>query len=471
MLGLFGTLNLGTRSLQTQRAGVEVAGQNLANVNNPSYARQRVIVSPSVTINSSFGPQGTGADAIAIQQIRNTFVDSQISAETSVAGYLEAQQTALEYAQSGLGDSIETAAAGTTAETAVGTGISGEISDLFAAFQSVAASPSSVTERQLLISRAQTFTGHMNAASGRITELKGSLNTSLGNDVTAANKLLSEIADLNDRVRNAENVSGGVANDLRDMRQEKIEELSKLVKVDASTQPNGEVNLSVNGQSLVAGKTVQDTLETYDAGSGQMMVRTAGSATPLALGGGHMQGLIDVRDGALTDLQKNLDDLASAFIGEVNAVHATGYGLDGNTGLDFFTGTNAATIGVNATLAGDPRMIQISGVAGSAGDNTVGLALADLSQKKMAGLSNLTVSQDYSATVAYLGQALDSVNSKIADQQVVQKLLLGQRDSVSGVSIDEEMTDMMKYQKAFEASAKLITTVDDMLDTLVNMKR
>jgi flagellar hook-associated protein 1 FlgK len=126
---------------------------------------------------------------------------------------------------------------------------------------------------------------------------------------------------------------------------------------------------------------------------------------------------------------------------------------------------------VNAALTGNPALVQISGVAGNVGDNSVGLALGQLAEQQNAALGNQSFSQKYGAIVADLGQSLASANGKMADHDIVQQMLLRQRDSISGVSIDEEMTDLMKFQKAFEASAKLISTVDEMLETLMNMKR
>lgn len=464
MLGLFGVLNLGTRSLATQRAGVETAGQNLANVNNPAYARQRLAIETSPSLASEFGPQGTGADAVAVRQIRSALVDGQINAEMSVGGSLEAQQTALEYAQASLGEVL-------SASGEAQTGLSAGLNTLFAAYQSVATSPASLTERQLLVSKAQDFANHLNQTSQRLTDLNGSLNSSLTTDVAGANQLLTEIADLNDRIVNTEGAANGVANDLRDLRQSKLEELSKLVKVEPVEAPNGALNISVNGTALVAGNGVLDTLQTYDAGGGQLLVRTATGGTPLTLAGGHMQGLIEVRDGALATLRGQLDTLAETLISEVNTVHGGGFALNGATGAAFFTGTDAASMQVNSALVTNPSLVQISGTAGNAGDNRTGLALARLAEQRLPALNNQTFSQSYGGTVAQLAQALASANRQAGDQQAVATMLAQQRASVSGVSIDEEMTDLMKYQTAFQASAKLITVVDEMLDTLIGMKR
>jgi flagellar hook-associated protein 1 FlgK len=118
-----------------------------------------------------------------------------------------------------------------------------------------------------------------------------------------------------------------------------------------------------------------------------------------------------------------------------------------------------------------PTLLQASGVSGTVGNNEVALALAQLAEKKHTGLTNQTFSEFYGQAVSGLGQALASTNTALSDQDAVEGMLLRQRDAVSGVSLDEEMTDLVKFQRAFEASAKLIATIDDMLSTVVNMKR
>jgi flagellar hook-associated protein 1 FlgK len=184
-----------------------------------------------------------------------------------------------------------------------------------------------------------------------------------------------------------------------------------------------------------------------------------------------MQGTIDARDTDLAGLRSSLDTLAGALITQVNAIHSGGFSLTGTTGADFFTGTNALDIAVNTGLENDPSLIQASGVSGAVGDNTVAVALAQLADQKNAGLGNQTFLENYGKTVGALGQALNSTNTQLANQEIVEGMLLRQRDSVSGVSLDEEMTDLIKFQRAFEASAKLITTIDEMLETVLSLKR
>ena len=474
MLGLFGTLNLAKRSLQTQQQGIEVTGHNLANVNNPAYARQRVTIQTSSTVPTQIGPQGDGADVMAIQQLRSTLVDRQLQTEVSVTAFLESRQTALQYAQANLGQQIDSKSGGpegTAAAGGVTGGVAQGLSDLFAGFQGVANSPTSSDQRQSLVVKAQALAGQFNQVDQRLSDLRSDLNDSLQTDIGSANKLMDQIARLNDGIATSENGSNGVANDLRDERQQKVEELAKLVNIETVAGDNGSLDVSIGGVSLIAGKQVVDNLETYDAGGGQLLVRTRTAQTPLTLTSGSAQGTIDARDGAVASLRSSLDRVASLLITEVNQVHTSGFGLTGSTGADFFTGNNAATIKVNSSLLNNPALIQAAGVAGAVGDNQVANKLAALANQQLSGLSNQTFSASYGQLVASLGEKLSATNDDLGTQNAVQGLLMRQRDSVSGVSLDEEMTELTKFQKAFTASARIVTTIDEMFDTVLSLKR
>lgn len=461
---------MGARSLQVQQQGIEVAGHNLANVNNPAYARQRVNLATSITIPTPIGPMGTGVVAVSIQQLRNVLLDTQITGETSVRGYLEAAEKALQLGQAVLGQRIDRQATGTQG---VGSqnGVAERLSDLFAAFQGLSTQPTSLSQRQNVLAAAENLAADLRQIDSQLGTLGRSLDDSLQADVTTVNQLLGEIANYNKQIISVESGGQVTANDLRDSRQQRIEELARLVNIQTATQSNGAVDISISGTTVVSGVTVDDTLSLYDAGGGQMLVQTATGAVPLALTGGSLQGTIEARDGALQTMRNDLNSLASTLISEVNALHRAGYSLTGTTGADFYTGTGAADIAVNAALVGAPALLQASGTSGAVGDNAVALALAQLASQKHAGLSNQTFSESYSRTVAAFGQAIASTNSALSDQDAVESMLLRQRDAISGVSLDEEMTDLMKFQKAFDASAKLIATVDEMLDTVLNMKR
>lgn len=476
MLGLFGTLGLGTRALSVQRQGIETAGHNLANVNNPAYTRQRIQVRSSNPLPTVAGPVGTGVEVTAIQQIRDALLETRIANEGSVTGYWAAQQKSLQYGQAALGQEIDrqaTGAEGAAAANATGSplGLAESMQDLFDGFHSIATNPSSVAERQVLMQKAQSLATKFNLTDERLGQLHTQLDAQLADDVTDANDLLAAIAALNDDIGNAEVGGYGVANDLRDLRQEKINALAQLVRLDTTEDATGSVSVTISGTTFVSGNQRTDTLALYDAGGGQMLLRAATSGTALALTSGSIQGTIVARDGALTTMRTDLNSLAALFITQVNAVHSTGFSLTGSTGAAFFTGTGASNLALNTALAGNPSLFQAAGVTGATGDNQTALALGQLAQTKHASLNNQTFQQHYGQTVSALGQSLATANEQASDQSAITRLLQTQRASVSSVSLDEEMADLVKFQKAFAASAKLITTVDELLETVVNLKR
>jgi flagellar hook-associated protein 1 FlgK len=291
----------------------------------------------------------------------------------------------------------------------------------------------------------------------------------LSGNVTSANQLLTQIATLNGQITTAQQ-SGGNANDLSDEREQDLENLSQFTNITTSTNANGAVNVTIGGQALVTGNTVSDTLQTYDPGNGNLLVKTATGGVDLTLTGGSMQGTIDARDGTLATLQNSVNTLANQLITQVNSVSGAGYGLTGSTGNNFFSGTDAGTITVNPALANDPSLVQASASATTPGDNTIALQLAQLGTTAQAGLNNQTFNGSYDASVAGFGTALQNANTQVSNQTAVTNMLSTQRGSISGVNIDQELTNMMTYQQAYQASAQLVTTVNTMLTDTLAMK-
>ena len=476
MLGLFGALSLGTRALAAQRQGVEVAGHNLANVNNSAYARQRVSIQSTASSDGFTDPVGSGAEVVAIRQIRDQILDGQVIAEGGVSGSLEAQQRALKTAQSLLGQSIDrgnTGAGGTSAADGVGGGqqLAAGLTDFFNSFASLAAQPASMPEREITLRRAAALAAQFPALDNRLSTLGTQLDESLDTDLKSANALLSDIARLNGQISRTEAVSGGSANDLRDQRQAKLESLSEVIGFDSIESSDGSVGIVVGGVSLVTSDVREKTLETFTNSDGDRMIRASGTTDALVITSGRVHGTLDARDGGLKNLRSGINDLAKSLIDEVNALHTAGFALDGSTGRAFFLGSSAADIRVNQALLDNPSSLQVSGSATARGDNRVAKALSQLGNQPIAALDGQTLGNAYNRIVGRLGEDLSSVNQQLADQKVVAELLKGQRDSVSGVSIDEEMADLTRFQRGYQASAKLINTIDELMDTTLSLKR
>jgi flagellar hook-associated protein 1 FlgK len=473
MIGLFGALSLGQRALQTQQQGIEVAGRNLANVHNPAYARQRLQVQSLAAASDSVSSLGGGVDVATISHVRDQFLDRHLQVEAGVTGFLKARQQALEYAQASLGQTIARPAEGAedAAAAAGQTGLAAALADLFDAFQGLSAKPGDATERFQLLQKAQDLAGRFRQTDQRLEALRVSLDDGLSDGVTAANQLLQAIAQLNREIALAEGGGQTTANDLRDARQAKLEALGELVKVDAVARDDGAVDIALGGVSFVVGGELRNTFETYDPGDARRLLRGRDGEIPLTLTGGRLLGTLTARDEDVRTLRASLDQLAGLLISEVNAVHRGGFGLDGTTGAEFFTGSGAGDMQVNSALVADPVKVQAAGAAGARGDNRVALALAQLASKGLTALGGMTFSQDYDRLVAEVGETLAGVKAQMADQQPLTEMLQRRREAVGGVSLDEEMTELVKYQRAYQASARLISTIDQMFDEVMSLKR
>ena len=462
MLGLFGTLDMASRSLSAQQEASAVAGQNMANVNNPAYARESVVIQTAPPLDTPAGEEGTGANAVSITEVRDSLLDQQIQSENSATGSYAAQQTALQDAESYLGEQITN----TSNSAGSANGLAAKLNTLFNSFSSLttsAGNPGSVVQS------AQEVATQFNQDSSSLQQINANLNSSIQKDVNASNQDLTDIAALNQQIMVAQG-GGGTANDLVDERQQKIEDLAGKLNITTAAQSNGSINISIGNVAMVSGGSTVDSLQTYDAGGGQLGVEDSVGATPLAVTGGSIGGNMTVRDGALATLQSGLDTLASQLITQVNTIYSAGYNSSGATGQNFFTGSNSGNIAVNSALVADPSQFQTSSTAGAGGDTGIALALAQLGTQPNAALGNQSISGNYAQIVSNLGTAINSATDQLNTSQAISASMTNQRSSESGVSIDTEMTNLMQFQKAYEASAQLVTTVNQMMETLISMK-
>lgn len=466
MSGLYASLNNSVKALTAQSRAIEVTGKNLANVNNASYARQRVIFGDRGTVVTATGSESLGLEALGVQQLRDSLADRQLMREIALRSSFESEQSAYQRAQAGLGQSIDRSTAAGAADGVGGNGLSAAIDDFFNAFQSFAARPTDTGERQTLLQKSAILTDSFQFADARIAQVQTDLNAEIANDVEEVNRLLSTIADLNAQIGRFEVNLPGSAVDLRDQRQAKLEELSAKLPVEVRDIPGGQVQVfakEADGTEipLVDRATVQGSV----AFDGNQI--TAGtSATAVALGGGSLKGSLTARDGAIQTLRNDLDQLARQFVTAVNGA----YNPTGATG-DFFvaSGTSAGTISLMSGLSATTLK---ASDGGAAGDNSIALAVAQLATRQFstAGGDHIdgTFSGHFSKTVSKIGQALSGANSRVDDQGNIERLVRSQRDSLSGVSLDEEMANLMMYQKAFQASSRVFSLIDDLLDTVIN---
>jgi flagellar hook-associated protein 1 FlgK len=464
-------MEMARNAMQTARQGAEIAGNNLANASNPIYARQRVKIVSAVAIPTDKGPQGSGAEVGRIEQVRDYAIDKQLVVEKSVTAFLEAKQRGLQMAETSLGQTLDRQSinAGDAYSTF---GVSEGLTDLFNSFQSLSVTPTSTAERQTTLYNAQKLSDKFRSVDRRLEDLRESLNKEIKVDIVNANANLEQLAYLASSIGNTELVEGA-ANEVRDVMQFTLENLSQYVNLTTTTNEDGKMSVFIAGEEFITDNVLTDIMKVVTNADGYHSAASAGNGTALNLSSGKIAGAIAARDGATVNMRSSLNTLAAELITQVNTLHNTGYDLSGNNDntLNFFTGTGAADISVNSTLKDDPRKLQMSAAADEVGDNTVARSLANLNQSDYNNLNAMGFTEHYGNTVSSFGQELSLVNVQLNDQRMVQNMLQKQRDSVQGVSIDEEVANLVIFQRAFQASARLITTMNTLMGDVINMQR
>ena len=467
MSGLIGNLLSAAKSLTAQQAGVETAGRNLANVNNPAYSRQRVSLGDHVIVDTALGPMGSGVEVLGIKQIRDQFLDVAVTREGSQTGLLQAQQSGLERAESALGEHVDRSGDSASISTASSstTGIGAGLNEFFNAFDELAANPMDAGAKQVLLQKADILANKFNVTDQRLSALQDDLTeeTRVGTD--KVNSLLTQVADLNAEIHKFEIQRPESALDLRDQRQSRLEELSKYIDFSTRQIPGGHGQIQVVAKDTTGGDVMLVDKAAVTGGISFDGVQISGGApaTPLGLQGGVLKGQLLVRDGAIQQLRDDIKRTADQLATGVNAAYSA-------TGANFFQVPPASGL-----LALDPALnfnTLKASATGDAGANEVALAVADVGRKTYStgggAAIDGTLGSFFTKTVSGLGEALNGIDTKLGNQELVERMTITNRDSVSAVSMDEEMADLMKFQRSYQASARVVRVIDEMLDGLIN---
>lgn len=475
MGNIFGDLSNATKALNAHRFGVTTAGNNISNVNNPEYSRQRAILGDRGTLQTLEGPRGLGVEVVGFSQTRDAVLDKELLRETSLNSSLTAKAAALGKAEASTGQEISRSGDSAFVDSASGSssgGLAEVLSDFFNSFHALSANPSSDAEREALMQQADILTKNMNVTSERFDDLSDDLTFQVETDLSEANALIASISELNTEIARAEASHAGQALDLRDQRQARLEDLSKIIEIKTEniSESGGQIRVTIpaaDGSGTVdlveRGRYKKISFDNSIENSPKFTINDD-SDTQIQIKGGSIHGALEARDEDLLDFTKQLDQLAESLVTEVNAVYNNGV-----VGDNFFEAgqITAATISIDVDLT-TATLRTTNDANQHGGDNTLVLAIAELDEKSVTALGDRTFGSYYRATISDLAESVATVDSRLDDEQVVFDLLKQQRDSVSGVSIDEEMTDMMRFQRAYEATGKLIRTIDEMLDVIIN---
>jgi len=288
--------------------------------------------------------------------------------------------------------------------------------------------------------------------------------------VTKINRLGENIAELNRQIARSE-LGGNKANDLRDRRDQLIDELSQYADVRTIEMKNGVERVFLGSMELVE-QSSYNPLATVTVGAGDQTLTTVvwqGGQVPVTVGGGELAGLLEARDELLPQYRSQLDELAASFVQQVNTLHRTGYGLDGATGRDFFmsTGTTADDIALSSDVQNDLNRIGAS-LSGGPGDNAVALSIANLQKGLTMNAGTSTFNDFYAKIVGTVGVRSSEANDAKTNAELVLQQIEFSRQSVQGVSLDEETISLIKAQQAYSAAAKVVATIDSAINTLIN---
>ncbi len=479
-MSILGDLANATKALNAHRFGVTTAGTNIANVNNPEYSRQRAVLGDRGTVQTQIGPQGLGLEVLGFTQMRDQILDREILRESSISSSLEAQSDVLRKAEAYMGQEINRTGDSAFIDGASndGTGSGGlaeVLNDFFNAFHSLSANPASDAEKESLLQKSEMLVQKLKVTSERFEELKADISLEAQTDLENANRLIEEIARLNVEIARSEAGNAGQALTLRDNRQSRLEQLSELVKIEVSNIPDsgGQIRVSIatsTGSIDIVDLGHSEQIAFDDSQPGLPSFSIDRTSDTVLVKGGSIHGLMAARDGGIEGFMNSLDQLASELVGQLNGLYNVGT-APGNT--NFFTDSGdpaektARGISIETSLNA-LNLRTTNAAAQELGDNSLILAIAELDSSQISNLGDRSFSGFYRSTISDLAQKVSTVDSRLEDEGIVLKLLKEQQDSVSGVSIDEEMTDMMKYQRAFEATGRHIRAIDEMLDVIIN---
>ena len=451
MIGLSGSLSIATEALGAQTAALEVANNNIANANTAGYSRQVVSLSAAASVQN-----GTSVDEGVSYQgftsVRDAVLGAAINAATSDQGSLTAQNTLL--------TQINSAFSGTT------TGIGASLSTLFSDLSALSTNPSDSSVRQTVLSDANALADAFHQGAAALTNASSAANQQVSSTVAQVNQLSQQIAALNGQIASAE-ANGGDGGALTDQRDELTTQMAQLIGVSTIQTGGAPTLTTTNGSPLViGGASYQLQVTTATDGTVHVLDGQGNDITD-ELSGGTLGGAITARDTTIPALSQQLDSLASQFASAMNNAQASGYDLNGNSGGAMFTvpATGSAAAGITVALTGGSQIAASSdGSTGSSGNVK---ALLAVQSSNLPGGANPTDS--YASLVSNIGSAGSQVSSSLTASTSSLQQLTSQQDSESGVSIDEETANLIRYQQAYSASARVISTINDIYTILENM--
>jgi flagellar hook-associated protein 1 FlgK len=453
MSSLFGILSIATGALSAEQGAMDATTNNVSNANTPGYSRLRPVLVESDPVVVGSVTYGQGVTLRQLESVRDPILQLRIQEEIQQQGHLNTLVSTLQQAQVQF----------TSSSGDIGT----QISSFFASLSQLSTDPTNLSLRKGVLTAAGNLATVFRNTSANLTQQRTSVDLSVSRAVQQVNILTGQITALNTQISQLQGVKQD-ASAFVDQRDVLIGQLSGLIDVSTIKSDNGLTLTTSNGTALVVGGQ-SFTLSTQTNASGLQDVYAQGADITARLTSGQLAGSIEVRDQKLPALLSNLDTLAAGLANALNTANKTGFDLNGNPGGNLFVPPPLSGAGAAANLAvqiTDPALIAASsdGTAGSNGNVTV---LSAVQNQGVAG--GQTPIGYYSNIVFGLGNDVSNSSAELSSSQLILNQLQDQRGSISGVNLNEEAANMLQYQNAYDAAAKVVTTINDMLHTVINM--
>ncbi len=473
----FPSLEIGKRALIAQQLGLDTTSNNVANVNTPGYSRRRIELVETEPIKLAAGTIGTGVRAARIVRLQHEFFDKEIRNSIATKKYNETHIFTFQRLEAILGEGSDT-------------GLDKYIQRFFDALNDLALEPESLQRREAVLATATAMTNAFHITGRKIRTLREDIKAKAESRVSTINKLLQQIATLNAKIGVESADETTTTATLEDQRTKLLEQLSELLDIDVRYDTNNMANILVAGSTILTGPNahtlkLQETIDsttlertlalniTDDKGNVILQLRpTAGEMASLLE---HYNILLDDKDSSGEfSIARQLNRLAETIVTKVNALSVTGYGLDdtGTTppGRNFFdpTGTTMETIAVDSSIQNAPRNIPTSDTAGEPGNNAVVLQIANLISDNTF-IDNTTLMDFYTSLVGQLGLLGQNAKLGFDTARAIESQMLTQREAMAGVNLDEEAVQLVKFQKAYQAAARVVSVANQLLETLVNL--
>lgn len=468
MAKIHSMMDIGKRAMQNSQTALQTVSHNIANKNTEGFSRQRVEVVTTTPSREGGITIGTGSRTKAVTRTMDPWLEKQLQREGGNTSFMEAKSGALGRLEQVFNEQQNK-------------GVNHSMSEFFNSFRELANNPESLAARTLVKESAEMMSKDFQRVNTQLNDIATDLDKQIEVSVGEVNQIAKEIANLNEKIQGRE-ISGDFANDERDRRDLLLRKMAEKINISWAEGKTGMVNITAGNTAIIVSGGQQSDLTTMRNIDGKLQVyyslNSNDTKTDLTqqFTAGAIGSALQVRDDTVERMKTAINELAYTIASEVNKAHSEGFDRYSQQGVSFFDLPNelsmaAQNMGVNKAILADVGKIAAAAQMNAPADNTVANVIHSIQYQK--NMNNGTASMDdfYNSQVGELGILAQRSKETFETQKNILDQLNNIRESISGVSLDEEATKMIEYQKAYEASARVIKMADEMFDTVLNIKR